>query len=74
MHFIQEAGFTFAVHQIEPKFPCSDELLRQLEVACWLATCIGPNWHGAVRLSWKGAPLIAWYCRTGETIFLRSVS
>jgi len=74
MHFIQETGFTLEADQIEPKFPCIDELIRVLEMACLRATVVATHSFGAVQICWKGSTLIAWYCQTGDTIYLRSVT
>lgn len=71
MRYIQEIGFTFEAYQIEPKFPCSDELLRVVEDACWCASTTLA--YGAVQICWRHAPVIVWYCRVGEDLYLRSI-
>jgi len=72
VHFIQETGYSFELGQIERECD-TDELTLHVEDAYRKAAKLIPN-RDSMGITWKGRKFLVWFCVTGDTVTLRSIS
>lgn len=76
MYFEREHGFDCELMQAEPNEQCRCKLTSLVRRSCE-THCSTRSWWldnlGVVQVEWKRATLMVFYCRNGDTLYLRSI-